>query len=214
MSQEKKPSKKYYDHVSVAKRTPQSAYFVQNHDKNRMFEEIFKSLNEKKLLVMVKSKRAADGLMEYLHVKNILALCAHGNHRDSQIQEAQNSFNTQKPAIFITTDRILEKLTLEGIEVVLNFDLPLEASDYFLRLRIVDEIGESISFIDPEDEGVLARVEHMMKDEMPEVELEGFEHSKNEPTQTKDVVKKPRHKKVQQRAKRKAEIKSQWVPTK
>lgn len=215
MSEEQsKPKKKYYDYASVGNRTEQRAYFVQNHDKNRMFIELLKDFSEKRILLIAKSKRAADGLMEYLSAKNISALCIHGNHRVSQIEEAASAFNAKKANILITTDRILEKLTLSDIEVLVNYDLPLEGPDYFARLLLVDEIGESISFVDPEDESMLALIEHMMKCEMDELEIEDFVHSKCEEKQVKDKTKKPRHKKVEQRAKRKAEIKSKWVPSK
>lgn len=49
---------------------------------------------------------------------------------------------------------------------------------------------------------------------MTEAEMEGFEHTNSTSTTSKDKTKKPRHKKVLQRAKRKAEIKSKWVPSK
>ena len=69
-----------------------------------------------------------------------------------------------------------------------------------------------IKLIDPQDEKILATIELMMKCEMLEVEIENFEHANRPLTIIKDKTKKLRHKKVQQRAKRKAEIKSQWVP--
>ena len=215
MSEEiNKTTKKYYDHVSVSHRTPQAAYFVQQHDKNRMFEELLQTLQGKQILVLVKSKRNADALMEYLRAKEIRCISAHGNHRIAQIEDAQNAFNVKEIAIFITTNKILETLKLENVEVVVHYDLPLEATAYFKSLLLVDEIGTSISLIDPEDEGMLATLEVAMKCEISEVEIEGFEHTNSASISPKDKTKKPRHKKVQQRAKRKAEIKSKWVPSK
>lgn len=215
MSEEStKTTKKFYDHISVANRTEQAAYFVQQHDKNRMFEELLKTLGSKQILVLVKSKKSADGLMQYLKGKEITSLCVHGNHRTAQIEDAQTAFNSKDTTILITTNKILETLSLTDVGVVVNYDLPLEASDYFKALSLVDEIGKSISLIDPEDEAVLATVERMMKAEIAEVEMENFEHTNRTSTTLKDKTKKPRHKKVQQRAKRKAEIKSKWVPSK
>lgn len=205
--------KKYYDYVSVGNRTSQRAYFVQNHDKNRMFATLTKSLSEKKTLLFLKSKRSADALVEYLASKEVSTLCAHGNHRESQIQETALAFNEQKSGIFITTDKTFEKLRLEGVALVVHYDLPLEASDYFKRLILVDEIGQSIAFIDPQDEVTLARIEMMMKCEMLEEELEDFVHEKAQAKEIKNKTKKPRHKKVEQQAKRRAEIKSKWVPS-
>lgn len=206
-------TKKYYDYISVGNRTKQVAYFVQQHDKNRMFAELVNTFNKKQVLVLSKSKRSADGLMEFLKEKEIESLAIHGNHRASQIEDAQTAFNSKETTILITTNKILETLTLSDVEVVVSYDLPLEAPDYFKSLRLVDEIGESISLIDPEDERMLATIELMMKCEMLEVEIENFEHTNRSLSTIKDKTKKPRHKKVQQRAKRKAAIKSKWVPS-
>ena len=215
MSEENtKTTKKYYDYISVGNRTKQVAYFVQQHDKNRMFSELLKTFTQKQILVLTKSKKNADKLMEYLKEKGTISLAIHGNHRASQIQDAQTTFNDKTTKILITTDRILDLLTLTDVETIVNYDLPLDATDYFKRLRLVDEIGESISLIDPEDEKILATIELMMKCEIVEVEMESFEHTNRPSLVIKDKTKKPRHKKVQLQAKRKAEIKSKWVPSK
>ncbi len=196
MNKEKtKIIKKYYDDISVGNRTKQVAYFVQQHDKNRMFQELLKTLGNKQVLVLTKSKRSADELMKYLREKEIESLAIHGNHRASQLQDAQTAFNSKEITILITTNRILDTLTLTDVQVLVNYDLPLEASDYFKGLRLVDEIGESISLIDPQDERILATIELMMKCEMLEVEIENFEHTVRPLTIIKDKTKKPRHKK-------------------
>jgi len=208
-----KITKKYYDDVSVGGRTKQTSYFVQQHDKNRIFVELLKNLSNKQILVIVKSKRNADGLKKYLIDNEIKSIAIHGNHRVSQIEDAQTEFNAKETTILITTSRILDTLSLTNVEVYVAYDLPLEAPDYFKGLRKVDEIGESISLIDPEDERMLATIEHMMKCEMLEVEIKNFEHSNASSATIKDKTKKPRHRKVQQRAKQKAEMKSKWVPS-
>ena len=213
MSEEKTPpTKKYYDYISVGNRTKQVAYFVQQHDKNRMLKELFLPFKEKQTLVMVKSKKSADSLYEFFKTQEINSLAIHGNHRVSQIEDAEVAFNAKEIKILITTDRILETMNLENVELLVNYDLPFESTDYFKRLRLVDEIAEAISLIDPEDESMLATIELMMKCEMNELELDGFEHTSQTVKTPKDKTKKPRHKKVAQRAKRKAEIKSKWIP--
>ncbi|MEA1983982.1 MAG: DEAD/DEAH box helicase [Campylobacterota bacterium] len=213
MSEEKRTtSKKYYDHISVANRTSQVAYFVQQHDKSTMLQELLKPLGSKQILLLVKSKKGADTLNTSLKELGLNSICAHGNHRASQIEEAVVAFNAKEANIIITTDRIFETMDLGDVDLLINYDLPLEEADYFKRLRKVDEVGESIVLIDPDEERTLATLELMMKCEMKEEELEGFEHTNSKQTSPKDKTKKPRHKKVAQRAKRKAEIKSQWVP--
>ena len=204
--------KKYYDYISVGNRTSQTAYFVQQHDKSRMLLDLLAPLKAKQILLIVKSKKSADALNTILKEKEFNSLSVHGNHRASQIEDARTAFNAKELQILITTDRIFETMKLENVDTLINYDLPFEAPDYFKGLRTVDETGNAISLIDPQDEGQLTNIEMMMKCEMKEEELEGFEHTNRAQTQAKDKTKKPRHKKVAMKAKRKAEIKSKWVP--
>ena len=148
----KPKEKKYYDFISIAKRTAQSVYFVAQHDKNRMLELLIKNSDEKQTVVLCKSKKNADGLAEYLKAKEIKATAIHGNHRAEQINDARLSFNVGETKVLITTDMILKSMELPNIERVISYDLPLISQDYFSRLRLVDEIGESICFVSADEE--------------------------------------------------------------
>lgn len=214
MSEEttKKPSKKkYYDNVNVGKRTKQVVYLVEQNDKPAMFEQFIKNSDKKQTVVIAKSKRRADELSVYLNAKEIKATAIHGNHRVEQMLEATKSFNSGELNILITTDRILQALEFTNIESIINYDLPPEHEDYFDRLILVDEIGESISFVCPEEERYLSIIEIRLKNEIPQEELEGFVpavvnevvHSK------KEKKKKPRHLKNKTRKVSKSEDKKE-----
>lgn len=203
-------SKKYYDYVSVAKRTKQVAYFVEQHDKVRMFEQFIKNSDKKQRVVIAKSKRNADELSKYLKAKDIAAMVIHGNHRQEQIEEATKAFNAGETGTLITTDMILKSLNLTNIEQILSYDLPLKAEEYFVRLSYVDEVGEAISFVSLDDEKVLQTIEFMMKQEMPQEELKEFlptaaPQGKRLGQHFKDQKKKPRHSKKRVRKESKKE---------
>ena len=111
------------------------------------------------------------------------------------IDKVAEEFNTCKVNILITTDKILQSLELKNIETIINYDLPCEHEDYFSRLILVDEVGESISFVSPEEEGYLAVIEIRLKNEIDQAELEGFIPTQNIAHSTKERKKKPRHRK-------------------
>ena len=199
MEEEKKPAeKKYFDFISVAKRTAQDVYFVAQHDKKGMFELLLKNSDKKQTVVLTRSKKNADELADYLKSKEIKAVAVHGNHRVEQINDARLSFNVGETTILITTDMILKSMELTGIERIISYDLPLVPQEYFARLILVDEVGESISFVSPDEEGTLETIEFLMKCEMKEQELEEFsptpaprkEKKKKKPRHTKKRVKK------------------------
>ena len=187
--------KKYYDHISVAKRTSQSAYFVAQHDKTAMLDLLLKTKDMKQTIILTKSKKSADEL--YFHLKDIgfKVLAIHGNHKPEMVIESAKAFNESEINILITTDMILQSLELKNIQTILNYDLPLEPMDYFKRLRLVDEIGESFSLVSADEDRMLSTIELMMKMEMPEATLDGFEATPFVQTY-KPKKKKPRHKKT------------------
>ena len=194
MEEENKPAeKKYFDFISVAKRTAQDVYFVAQHDKKGMFELLLKNSDKKQTVVLTRSKKNADELADYLKSKEIKAVAVHGNHRVEQINDARLSFNVGETTILITTDMILKSMELTNIERVISYDLPLVPQEYFARLKLVDEVGESISFVSADDEATLKTIEFLMKCEMRELELEEF--SPTSAPKKEKKKKKPRHSK-------------------
>ena len=198
----KASTKKYYDNVNVGKRTKQVVYFTLPNDKPAMFEHYIKSSDKKQTVVVAKSKRRADELSKYLKTKDITAVSIHGNTRAEQFEEAVKAFNVGELNILITTDMILQSLELNNIQTIINYDLPPEHADYFSRLILVDEIGESISFVSPEDEGYLSIIEMRLKDVIPEEQLEGFVPAESLEMVhiSKEKKKKPRHRKQKSKA--------------
>lgn len=191
---DKKNTKKYYDHISVASRTKQLSHFVLPHDKPAMLEQIIKNSHEKKIIIITKNKRSADELSSYLKSKDITALSIHGNHRVEQQVDAAKAFNEDKINILITTDMILKALELNTIDKIISYDLPVEPNDYYARILYVDERGESISLVSPEDEKLLVTIEFLMKIDMSEEEVKDFVPSTEDaPKLVKDKKKKPRH---------------------
>lgn len=205
--QPKKTSKKkYYDNISVGARTKQIVYLVQKHDKLSMFEQYLKNSDTKQTVVIARSKRSADELGLYLEKQNIKAMVVHGNHRKAHQQEASRAFNASKLNILITTDMILKPLELTDIQVMANYELPTQAEDYFMRIRYVDEIGESISFVTPEEEKTLRTIEIMMRMDIPQEKVQGFVTTSQTEKPAKDKKKKPRNGKKKTQNKSEKEI--------
>ena len=192
---QKTKTTKYYDNVSVGKRTKQVVYICEQKDKSSMFELYIQQSDKKQSVVVVKSKKRADELCAYLNSKDIKATTIHGNHRKERQEKGAEEFNAGTINILITTDKILQSLELKNIETIINYDLPSEHEDYFSRLILVDEIGESISFVSPEEEGYLAVIEMRQKNEILQEILEGFVSTCGDKIThpTKEKKKKPRH---------------------
>jgi len=188
----------YYDQRSIALRTTQSIYFVKEHDKATMLALVLENYKKMQVVIVVKSKKKADALSKLLMSKEFNATTVHGNHRETQQQEAASKFNLGSLNVIITTDMILKTLALENIKLVLSYNLPKLPQEYYNRLAYMKEQGASIALISTEDEYNLDEIEYNMKKEIEEKTLEGFVAT-DTPTHTnktkKDRTKKPRHRK-------------------
>jgi len=193
---EQKDTVIYHDQRSVALRTPQSIYFVKEHDKVAMLALLLNDYKEAQVVIVVKSKKKADALSAFLISKSFNATAVHGNHRQTQQQEAASKFNQATVNIIITTDMILKTLALENIKLILSFDLPDNVQDYYNRLAFMKELGIAMALISPEDEHSLVDIEYNMKSEIEEKFVEGFvaTATPKHKNKTKDRSKKPRHK--------------------
>jgi ATP-dependent RNA helicase RhlE len=191
-------TQKYHDQRSVALRTTQSIYFVKEHDKVAMLGLLLNDYKEMQVVIVVKSKKKADALSVFLTSKEFNATAVHGNHRQEQQHVAATKFNLGTLNIIITTDMILKTLGLENIKLLLSFNLPDTAQDYYNRLAFMKEQGVAMALVSPEDEPLLSSIEYNMKQEIEEKILEGFVASAT-PNHTektkKDRTKKPRHRK-------------------
>lgn len=153
----------YYDQRSVALRTTQSICFVQEHDKMALLELLLNDYKETQIVIVVKSKKKADALSTFLTAKAFKATTVHGNHRQEQQQKAASDFNQGTLNVIITTDMILKTLALENIKLLLSYDLPEPAQEYYNRLAFMKELGVGIALVSPEDEYLLDEIEYNMK---------------------------------------------------
>jgi len=186
----------YHDQRSVTLRTPQSIYFVQEHDKMSMLGLLLNNYKQTQVIIVVKSKKKANALSQFLTSKEFKATAVHGNHRQTQQQEAVTAFNAGTIHVIITTDMILKTLALENIKLVVSYDLPDVVQEYYNRLAFMKELGVGMALINPEDEALLDEIEYNMKKEIEEKEVDGFVTTpKPKQTAKKDKSKKPRHRK-------------------
>jgi len=192
-------TKIYNDPISVAKRTKQRLYYVEDHDKASMLTRIIKSQDVKNAVVITKTKRDADKLSVLLKAQDIAAAAIHGNKRAQENETAVNLFKEGKLDILIATDMILQSLRLSDISYMLSHDLPYDPKHYLSRLGCLSETGEATALLSMDQERERFEIERVMRQEIPEEELEGFvptPASNSTSKHTKDKKTPPRHRKL------------------
>jgi superfamily II DNA/RNA helicase len=103
-------------------------------------------------LVFVRTKRGADQLTRSLHSANIHALAIHGDRNQSQRRRALEDLRQGHIQALVATDVASRGLDLDGIGLVVNYDLPESVEDYTHRIGRTGRAGQkgkAVSFVTP-----------------------------------------------------------------
>ena len=142
------------------------SYFTVDKDKKfDLLLKVFEREKPRQCLIFVERKRWADSLYRDLkrHVPN--AAVIHGDLAQSQRERIMAAFRTAEIKTLIATDVMSRGIDVSDISHVINFDLPLDIESYVHRIGRTGRIGKdgiAISFVLPEQGGLLTDIEMMI----------------------------------------------------
>lgn len=101
-------------------------------------------------VVFCNTKRAVDEVTEGLVVRGIQAEALHGDLSQAQRTKVMNKFRKGNCAVLVATDVAARGIDVDNVEVVFNYDLPLDEEYYVHRIGRTGRAGKSgmaITFI-------------------------------------------------------------------
>jgi ATP-dependent RNA helicase RhlE len=149
---------------STVKTIAQSVYFVQRKSKPAMLRHVLGEHRPDRTLVFTRTKHGADKVVKDLSRAGIKAIALHGNKSQNARTAALNSFKSSKPPVLVATDIASRGIDVDGISLVVNFDVPNVPETYVHRIGRTARAGASglaISFCDPEERGDLKAIERL-----------------------------------------------------
>lgn len=128
------------------------------------FEALFEVLDDfyanrqdkERVLVFVNAKDQARWLDEQLHEKNMNTGAMHGDLDQWEREQNLKRFRSGDMDVMIATDVAARGLDIEGVGLVVNYDMPQETDTYIHRIGRTGRIGhkgKAISFIACDDYG-------------------------------------------------------------
>ena len=169
--------------VSVAKQNAIAdtiehvVYPVGEQQKAELFVELIKQHNWFKVLVFTSTKAQADGLMVKLKQAKIKAALCHGDKSQGSRRRAIADFKADKVQVLIATEVAARGLDIQGLEHVVNFNLPYLAEDYVHRIGRAGRAGskgQAISFISREEERSLSNIERLIGEPIKRIKMPGY----------------------------------------
>ena len=152
-------------------RITQRLYFVQKKAKLKLLTWLLKkSERPGKVLVFVRMKHQADKVASKLNRDGIRSDAIHGDKSQRARTRTMDRFRDGKLHCLVATDVAARGINVSNIELVINFDLPMENETYVHRIGRTARAGaegDAISFCSLEEKGLLEDIEKLVGFELP-----------------------------------------------
>jgi ATP-dependent RNA helicase RhlE len=156
----------------------QAVYPVAQDRKAELLASLLEKGEMKDALVFTRTKHRADRLQKYLSERKVRAGRIHGNRSQRQRTEALEGFRSGFYRVLVATDIAARGIDVEELGHVVNFDVPAVPEDYVHRVGRTGRAaatGDAFTFVSPQEESDLRRIEHAIGRRLPRVTVPGFD---------------------------------------
>jgi len=156
--------------VTTAETVDQSVVFVPWAEKRALLERVLREGMAGRTLVFTRTKHGASRLSEQLERAGIGSLAIHGNKTQAARERALDAFRRGTTRVLVATDVAARGLDIDGISLVINFDLPNVAESYVHRIGRTGRAGatgRALSFVDRDERPLLADIERLIRRRLP-----------------------------------------------
>lgn len=149
----------------VSKNVNHQVVFVEMDDKRFFLQRIIQENEDKKILVFVRTKVRAERVKKAMARAQIDTLTIHGDKNQQDRDVSLLAFQTGACSILIATDVTARGIDIEGVDMVVNYDLPEIPENYVHRVGRTGRgrnRGKAISFCAKEEEDYLSAIEEFI----------------------------------------------------
>ena len=158
----------------------QALYPVHQELKSALFLALLQRGDLREALVFTRTKHRTDRLQKFLVRNGIAAERIHGNRSQAQRTLALEGFKSGKHRVLVATDIAARGIDIEALGHVVNFDVPKVPEDYIHRVgrtARAEAVGDAFTFVAPEEEPDLKRIERALGRRLPRVLVPDFDYT-------------------------------------
>ncbi len=154
---------------TAAERVTQELFVVRKDQKNRLLDRLLSEYRGS-VLVFSRTKFGAKRIARAVRGMGHSASDIHSDRSLAQRRDALEGFKSGKYRVLIATDIAARGIDVQGIELVINYDIPENAEDYVHRIGRTARAGRSgraISFATPEQGTEVRDIERLTRTVLP-----------------------------------------------
>ncbi len=170
------------EEISIAISKPaagilQQAYLTYDTQKIPLLGDIFKANTYQSVIVFAGTKERVKSLQFELKRIGLKAKSFHSDLEQKEREDLMNEFRSRKVQVLIGTDILSRGIDVDGIDLVVNFDVPPDPEDYVHRIgrtARAESKGTAITFINEKDQKRFHAIETLIEREIPKLPLPTF----------------------------------------
>ena len=175
------------ERIEIA-RTGQTAATIEQHlcsvtqgQKPQLLKALIDSFNPapERVLVFCRTKSRVDSIYKNLKAAGLKVDVMHADRPQKARARALDRFRSGAIQVLVATDVMSRGIDIQGIDAVINFDVPLDPEDYVHRIGRTGRAGaagQAYTFMGPDEVTPLREIEYFTKALIPAWDLPGFSY--------------------------------------
>jgi len=165
--------------VNIATSSPaegilQQCYRVYDENKNALLVDILKNGEYKSVIAFASTKEKVKRLDLDLKKTGLKVKAFHSDLKQDERQQILLDFKNRKLNVLVGTDVLSRGIDVDGIDLVVNFDVPGDPEDYIHRIgrtARAESTGTAITFVNNKDYGKFKSIEELMDRKVDRIPL-------------------------------------------
>ncbi|MBI1223104.1 MAG: DEAD/DEAH box helicase [Bacteroidetes bacterium] len=152
----------------------QQCYLAYDAQKTALLQKILNTSDFQSAIIFTSTKDKAKSLEREMQKSGIEARAIHSDLEQAQREEVMLAFRNKKLKYLIGTDIVSRGIDVDGIELVVNYDVPPDPEDYIHRIgrtARAERNGIAITFISDKDGFKFNRIEALIERELPKFQV-------------------------------------------
>lgn len=152
----------------------QQVYLVNDHQKIQLVELILKDSKYSSAIIFASTKDKVRDVYRQLKNARVDVMAFHSDLEQKEREEILLKFKNKQLPVIIGTDALSRGIDVEGIDLVLNYDVPSDPEDYIHRIgrtARAETTGTAITFVNHRDQRKLKNIEDMIDREISRIPL-------------------------------------------
>ncbi len=175
------------ERIEIA-RTGQTAATIEQHlcsvtqgQKPQLLKALIDSFDPapERVLVFCRTKSRVDSIYKNLKAAGLKVDIMHADRPQKARARALERFRSGAIQVLVATDVMSRGIDIQGIDAVINFDVPLDPEDYVHRIGRTGRAGaagQAFTFMGPDEVTPLREIEYFTKSLIPTWDLPGFSY--------------------------------------